>query len=140
MQEHAMEVMPKHKRPVIGAKRAILCLSLATLFAVVAAIAFAAGRRKTPSNGQASVNIASGASSVDLIFSPTVSPTDKPTTPPTDPPTISITPMPTTSHPTTAPTDKPTSVQATYFPGKLTVDQAGLLLSEGLSARVIGKD
>jgi hypothetical protein len=135
-----MEVMPKHKRPVIGAKRAILCLSVATLFAVVAAIAFAVGRRKAPSNGKASVNIASVASSVDPMFPPTMSPTDKPTTPPTDPPTISITAMPPSTHPTTAPTDKPTSVQATYFPGKLTVNQAGLLLSEGLSARVIGKD
>ena len=158
MQQQATEVMPKAKHPVIGVKRAILCLGLGTIFTVVVAIAFAAGRRKPSSNGgQRLVNTTRGASSADPTSPLTMNPTEKPMTEPSGspkalpnaPPTTAQTDNPTSVQATSfpgkltvnqAPTDNPTSVQATYFPGKLTVNQAGLLLSEGLSARVIGKD
>lgn len=92
-----------------------------------------------------------GASSFDLqkSFSPTEVPTQLKsveattqapphslTTPPTESPTELLTKKQTES-PSTSPTEKYGGVTATYRPGNLTTLQAGLLLSEGLAARLI---
>lgn len=71
----------------------------------------------------------------DPTLSATLSPTDRPTRQPTNP---------ATSSPTKAPTDRPTAEptvpQVTapgYMPGNLTTLKLGLLLSEGLDARIL---
>jgi hypothetical protein len=73
-------------------------------------------------------------------YSPTKSPTKRPSSAPSPKPTPSATPKPTPG-PTRAPTGKPTPVPtyrpATYVPGNLTHEEVGLLLSEGLRARII---
>eukprot|EP00980_Cylindrotheca_fusiformis_P014209 scaffold3741_cov127-Cylindrotheca_fusiformis.AAC.1 len=66
---------------------------------------------------------------------PTRAPTKAPTRTPTKAPTESPTKAPTAS-PTKSPTKQGT---VTYVPGKLTVSSNGLLLSEGLQARVIAQ-
>lgn len=71
--------------------------------------------------------------------SPTTGPTGNPTTDPTNSPTGSPSNSPTNS-PTVAPaTWMPTMRTATYIPGNLTRKEAGLLLSEGLRARIIAR-
>eukprot|EP00934_Nitzschia_sp_Nitz4_P006367 Nitzschia sp. Nitz4//scaffold69_size99277//96853//98628//NITZ4_004653-RA/size99277-processed-gene-0.46-mRNA-1//-1//CDS//3329556775//6357//frame0 len=66
---------------------------------------------------------------------PTSEPTGEPTTFPTTSPSSSPTPNP-TAQPTTSPTDAVLST-VTYQPGNLTTLTEGLLLSEGLDARLI---
>ena len=71
-----------------------------------------------------------------------VTPTNPPTPPPTDAPTPQPTPAPTpnpTKAPTRKPTESPTLTTATYAPGNLVVSQNGLLLSQGLSSRILAQ-
>lgn len=73
-------------------------------------------------------------------FRPTMSPSAA--APTTVAPTISVGPT-TSMGPTTSfqPTDttSPTLTQATYIPGKLTHKQNGLILSQGLSSRIVAR-
>jgi len=76
-------------------------------------------------------------------WTPTTDPTELPTrapfltqqtAQPTVPPTMSPTTIPTVQ-PSKTPSDPP--VTATYVPGQLTVSQNGLLLSQGLTSRIL---
>lgn len=75
---------------------------------------------------ESSVSLTSPPDSDQVTAQPTQEPTQKPTAPPT--------PIP-----TNLPTEKPTDpqVQATYVPGNLVKLENNLLLSEGLTARLI---
>ena len=75
--------------------------------------------------------------SLEPTSTPTASPTSTPTASPTSTPTASPTSTPAAS-PTSTPTASPTlSLPPTYIPGNLTTFQAGLLLSDGLEARIV---
>lgn len=80
---------------------------------------------------------------------PTLAPTDRPTKPPTNRPTDQPTNEPTlsptdmsTDTPTASPSSQPSDTSTflpdiTFFPGLLTVSENNLLLSQGLTARVL---
>jgi len=74
---------------------------------------------------------------------PTVSPTNVPTSAPTVQPVVSITAAPsvsTSAAPTVSATTSPTNPRSSrYLPGQLDFEENGLLLSAGLSARIIAR-
>lgn len=96
--------------------------------------------------GQHTTHHPSGSPSVLPSTSPSPQPTYLPTQSPTIAPTVAPTTIPTakptnkpTPAPTNAPSVSPTLYTVTYVPGNLTREEAGLLLSEGLRARIIAR-
>lgn len=90
--------------------------------AIYVAVHFATAEKDESSNGLNSSSLEDNGTSSPTAPAPTVDPTTNPSPAPTE-----------------APSSAPTLIRETYVPGKLTVRENGLRLSEGLKSRIIAR-